>query len=395
MKLWFIKFGKALSALKREGLIRGGRRILTSFFALFRKVGSGDILFITGGLGDSALYRSWHVAEELELQGFKCAVTVQDNPFLLRYVERFSVFIFHRVMVTPSVRKMIEDIKVQHKTIIFETDDLVYDAEYLKHMDMMRNMNAFEKMQYQGGVGAEILADPYVSVCTTTTTYLADKLRDRGKKVFIVPNRLTKEDVHMASQITPHYSLPHSDTVAIGYFSGTKSHDKDFAVAAPALRDILEKYPQTRLLLAGPLESGSILASFTDRIEAIPYVPREEHFKNVARVDINIAPLEIGNPFCESKSELKFFEAGIVGVPTVASATQTFRDAIADGVDGCLASTGEEWYDRISRLVENENFRKNMGELAQRTTLLRYTTKSARNEEYYQFLRRHIKHVKI
>lgn len=390
MKLWFIKLGKALSALRREGLIRGGRRILTSFFALFRKVGSGDILFVTGGLGDSARYRSWHVAEELELQGFKCAVTVQDNPFLSRYVERFSVFIFHRVMVTPAVKRMIEDIKIHHKTIIFETDDLVYDAEYLKHMDMMRNMNAFEKMQYRGGVGAEILADSYVEVCTTATTYLADKLRERGKRVFIVPNRLTKEDVRIASQTVSHYLLPHMDAVVIGYFSGTKSHDKDFAVASPALRDILEKYAYTRLLLAGPLESGSILEPFSDRIEVIPYVPREEHFKNIARVDINIAPLETENPFCESKSELKFFEAGIVGVPTVASATQTFRESIADGVDGCLASTREEWYDRISRLVENENFRKNMGELAQRTTLLRYTTKSADNKEYYDFLREKI-----
>ena len=68
-----------------------------------------------------------------------------------------------------------------------------------------------------------------------------------------------------------------------------------------------------------------------------PFASWEKHLENIAGVDINIAPLEIGNPFCESKSELKFIEAGIVGVPTVAAATQTFREAIEDGVDGFVA----------------------------------------------------------
>lgn len=383
MRLWFIKFGKALSAIQKEGLVRGGQRVLTSFFALFRKVGRGDILFITGGLGDSARYRAWHVAEELEKQGFTCGVTVQDNPFLSRYADRFSVFIFHRVMVTASVRKIIARIKKQHKTIIFDTDDLVYDAEYFKHMDVMRNMNAFEKMQYQGGVGAEILADPYVFVCTTTTTYLADKLRERGKKVFIVPNRLCKGDIEISQKLKVKNQ---KSIVIIGYFSGTKSHDKDFAVVAPALARILQAHPQVRLLLAGPLESGSVLKPFTDRVEVVPYVPRAEHFGNIARCDINIAPLEMGNPFCEAKSQLKFFEAGIVSVPTVASATQTFREAISDGVDGCVATSREEWYDKLLRLVENEDFRRKMGELAYRTAMKKYTTENAENREYYEFI---------
>jgi hypothetical protein len=34
--------------------------------------------------------------------------------------------------------------------------------------------------------------------------------------------------------------------------------------------------------------------------------------------DLILAPLEFGNPFGEAKSELKFFEAALVGVPTIA-----------------------------------------------------------------------------
>ena len=82
MKLLLVKFGKAWSVLRRDGLLRGGKRGLAAFFLLFRRVRSGDVLFVSNGVGDSARYRTVNVAEELGSNGFRTAVTVQDNPFL-------------------------------------------------------------------------------------------------------------------------------------------------------------------------------------------------------------------------------------------------------------------------------------------------------------------------
>ena len=194
MKTLLIKGGKAISTIRREGLVKGGKRVASAFFAMFGKVGSGDILFITGGVGDSARYRTWRQAEELEIHGFRCSVTVQDNPFLPRYAGKFKIFIFHRVLFTPSVARMIEKIKAQKKEIIFETDDLVYDPKYLQHMDYFRKMNAFEKKLYENGVGGEILRDDYVKTAVATTSFLAGKLKEEGKKVFISKNKLSLAD---------------------------------------------------------------------------------------------------------------------------------------------------------------------------------------------------------
>ncbi|KKU54752.1 MAG: Glycosyltransferase, group 1 family protein [Candidatus Moranbacteria bacterium GW2011_GWE2_47_10] len=267
MKLLLIKAGKALSTIKREGVFQGGRRVATAFFALFRFVGKGDVLFITGGVGDSARYRCDHVAEELELQGFKCAVTVQDNPLLPNYAGKFKVFVFHRVLFTPAVQKLIENIKKQGKEIIFETDDLVYDPQYLKHMDYFHKMNSLEKKLYENGVGGEILSDPYVKVCTTTTSFLADKLKEKGKKVFIVPNKLSKKDTIIADKIIRYQlsvikkntlsnlnnqsSIIDNEKIRIGYFSGTISHNKDFATVTDALMEIMKKHQNVELLLVG------------------------------------------------------------------------------------------------------------------------------------------------
>ncbi len=191
MKTLLIKIGKAWSVIQRDGLVRGGRRVATAFAALFAPVAPGDILFISGGVGDSARYRTTHVAEELRLHGFGASVTVQDNPRLLGYADEFQVFILHRVLMTPKIARFIARVKALGKTIIFETDDLVYDPAFLVHMDYWHQMNTLERKLYAQGVGGEILADPHVTVATTTTSFLADKLRERGKEVFIVPNRLS------------------------------------------------------------------------------------------------------------------------------------------------------------------------------------------------------------
>lgn len=393
MKLLLIKAGKAFKTIQRDGIWRGGKRVIGSFFAMFAFVSKGQILFVTGGVGDSARYRTKHVSEELELNGFKCSVTIQDNPFLSSHVENFSVFVFHRVLFSPSVKKMIEKIKAQKKTIIFETDDLVHDPKYLEHMDYFKVMNSLEKKLYENGVGGEILNDPYVEVATTTTNFLAEKLREAGKKVFVVPNKLSKHDVEIAASILEAKKLKPEKlkAVRIGYFSGALSHNKDFATVTKVLKQLMEKHQNVELFLVGPLDIESELNVFGDRIKQFPYVTRDKHFANVASVDINIAPLEIDNPFCQSKSELKFFEAGIVNVPTVAAATAPFLEAINEGIDGFTANGEIEWTQKLEKLITNKQLRLSMGKRAHEKAIARYTTEKAGNEEYYKYLRECLK----
>jgi O-antigen biosynthesis protein len=387
MKSWSVKLGKGIGAMKRDGIWRGGKRSVQSFFKLFGKVGSGDILFISSGVGDSAKYRSERQAEELNLRGFKCGITVQDNPFLPRYADRFKIFIFQKTIYSKAVAKLIKNIKVQKKEIIFETDDLVFDPEYIRRMDFFEKMNALEKKQYETGVGSEILNDEYVKTCVTTTAYLAEKLKSRGKQVFVSKNKLSNFDEGVAENICSEKTKFGGEKVSIGYFSGTASHNKDFETVKDVLVFVLEKFPQTELNLFGPIEIYHIYDKFGDRVKKHPFASWEKHLENIASVDINIAPLEIGNPFCESKSELKFIEAGIVGVPTLAAATQTFQEAIEDGVDGFVAGDDEEWKEKLEKLISNPDLRKSMGQKAREKVLKNYTNKNSRSEEYYNYLR--------
>jgi glycosyltransferase involved in cell wall biosynthesis len=327
------------------------------------------------------------VAEELERQGFRTAVTIQENPFLKLYASKFSIFVFHRTLYTSEVAKLIAEIKKLKKEIIFETDDLLFDPECIRNSDYFKNISALEKGGYKNGIGGEILNDPYVKTCTTTTSFLAEKLKGTGKRVFVVSNKLSQEDVRLAEKVLEN-PKEEKGFIQVGYFSGSASHNRDFGVISEALVEIMEKYPEVRLLIVGPLELAGKILELEGRIDRLPFaVSRQKHFENISRADVNLAPLEIGDPFCEAKSELKFFEAGILKVPTVASATQAFCEAIQDSQDGFVANSKEEWTNKLEKLINNKELREEMGGMAREKALRKYSTQNADNKDYYNYLK--------
>lgn len=392
MKSFIVKFQKAWRMWKKSGFFGGigiglgyARTFLSAFF-----VGNGDILFISTGVGDSAYYRTHNVAEELEIHGFKVATTVSDNPNLSKLADKFKIFILHRTVYNKNIKELIEKAKQQKKEIIFDTDDLVHDPQYLTHMDYFQKMSKIEQEEYRNGIGAEIVNDPYVKVCTTTVAYLADKLREKGKRVIIVPNKFSQHELNLANKIVEK-KKNNDGFVKIIYSSGTLSHNKDFATIRNVLVDILKKHKNVKLLLMGPLNVPDDIPLPKEQVKIIPRVSRNELYAQLYRADISLVPLEIGNPFCESKSAIKFTEASIVGVPSVAVRNRTFSEAVEDGVDGFLADNPAEWMEKLEKLIEDENLRKEIGEKAREKVIRQYTNKNSHNEEYYQYIKSRLK----
>ncbi|HBO16983.1 MAG: Methyltransferase type 11 [Candidatus Moranbacteria bacterium GW2011_GWE2_35_2-] len=392
MKSFIVKIQKAWRMWKKSGFFRGigiGLEYAHTFLSAFF-VGSGDILFISTGVGDSAYYRTHNIAEELEIHGFKVAKTVSDNPNLSKLANKFKIFILHRTVYNKNIKKLIEKAKQQKKEIIFDTDDLVHDPQYLTHMDYFKKMSKIEQDEYRNGIGAEIVNDPYVKVCTTTVSYLADKLKEKGKRVIIVPNKFSEHELNLANKIFKK-KKNNDGFVKIIYSSGTLSHNKDFATIRNVIVDVLKKHRNVKLLLMGPLDVPDDISFPKEQVKIIPRVSRNELYAQLYRADINLVPLEIGNPFCESKSAIKFTESSIVGVPSVAVRNRTFSEAISDGVDGFLADNPEEWMNKIERLIEDEKLRKEMGKNAREKIIRQYTNKNSRNDEYYQYIKSKIK----
>jgi glycosyltransferase involved in cell wall biosynthesis len=188
----------------------------------------------------------------------------------------------------------------------------------------------------------------------------------------VIPNALNRSQIATAAEVaaTPRMADGH---IRIGYFSGSRTHQRDFAVCEAVLLDIMAQNSNVRFRLVGHLDLAPHWQRFADRIERIGLLTPEALLRSIAEVDINLAPLETGNPFCEAKSELKFFEAAVVGVPTVASATEPFATAIEDGVSGYIARDLADWRHVLELLTDSEDRRKAMGKAARARALARYS----------------------
>ncbi len=383
----FNKIGKVWSMIRQDGLFNSISRILKMMRVLFKSTGNGEVLIITSGLGDSALYRGRHVAEELSEHGFVAKTTTQDNLFLLKSLDRFDVFVLHRVTCSVKIEQFLKLAKEKGKTVLFETDDLTFDIAYIKNSNAFENMNAFEKSQYDEKKIKCLFNNSQIKYATTTTEKLFRHLNKKNKNVFIVPNKLSKADVKVADKIL---NKNKNNEVIIGYFSGSASHDRDFTVVSNVLIRVLKEYKQVKLFIGGPIKLGDEFEKFSNRIVYKTYTERHKHFENVASCDINIAPLEIGDDFCESKSEIKFTEAGLLQVPTVASSTEVFKKAIRNGENGFVAESENEWYFMLKSLIENKKLRTTIAAEARKTILNKYLTISDGNKEYYNFLRQKI-----
>jgi glycosyltransferase involved in cell wall biosynthesis len=392
MQSILVKLGKIFSTFKQEGFWGGikksGHYFELSFDLIFR-ITPGDVLIISGGIGDSAYYRAFNQAEELKQHGIKTAVTLQENPRLLRLVDDFRIFIFRRTLETALTQKVIQEIKTQKKVIIFETDDLVFDLKCIQNTELYKTkMTELEKRQYQKGLGLEILADAYVKNCVTSTSYLAKILESYGKKVFVSKNKISQKEVSLAQKLVAKKQKNKSTEIRIGYFSGTSSHDRDFEQITKPLLNILKKYSSVKLVLGGPLKINVDFEKYATKIERLPLVSREKYYANLCNVDINLAPLVLGDLFCEAKSEIKFLEAGILQVPTVATKNQTFSECIVDGVDGFLAENEKEWQAKLEQLIKDDKLRLRMGKGAQNKIIKDFTIENSHNENYYAFLRK-------
>jgi glycosyltransferase involved in cell wall biosynthesis len=209
-----------------------------------------------------------------------------------------------------------------------------------------------------------------------------ESLRDRIKELFpempvyVNRNAVSDEMVRQADFALKRVSKVDDGSVRIIYMSGTRTHNEDFAQCVAALDRLLQAHSRVRLMIVGHLDLPERLHRWSDRLEVTPLIPWQELPKLMRRADINLAPLELENAFTDCKSELKYFESGLLELPTVASQVAAFQFAITPGQNGFLCRSEQDWFDAIERLVLSPELRRRIGSNARQDVLARYTTRS-------------------
>ncbi|WP_425102315.1 glycosyltransferase family protein [Tropicibacter sp. S64] len=288
-----------------------------------------------------------------------------------------DLIVLFRAEWSPPVEALYSAAQARGVPVIFDIDDLVFDPAYMKpgYIAYLDSLPPPQRALWEARAENYRRALAEADGAWVSTEALAEHARRVNPAVQVVPNGLAAGRIRRAEEgLKQALSRPDDGLLRIGYASGSPSHDRDFAPLAPVLADLLHRHPNLRLTLIGHIEASRFAAldAVRGQIEHRPEVPFEDLPQALSDIAINLAPLEPGNPFCDAKSELKYFEAALVGVPTVASPTPPFAAAIEDGVTGFLAATEAEWLDRLSRLIDSPDTRATLARAARRQALERF-----------------------
>lgn len=320
-----------------------------------------DVLFINGcALPHPPRYRVTHQREQL-WAGDVSNNEVFYTELTLQLVRLYRVFIFYRCPFTDTIGKFIEEAKANNKVVLYDIDDLLIDRSYTTSIKYLETMGEEERNSYYHGIDLNQKTLKMCDGAITTTERMAEELGKYVPSVYINRNVASEEMLQLSEKAVLNVEEKKDDKIRIGYFSGSITHNDDFKMILPILVNLMDRYGNLVLVVVGDLDLPKELDRFKDRIENQPFGSWKKLPDMIARVDINIAPLE-SNIFNEAKSENKWVEAALVKVPTVASNLGAFARMIQNGETGFLCSTGAEWERVLSNLIEDENIRKRIGE---------------------------------
>jgi len=343
--------------------------------------GTTNILFIAGEPDTpGATYRCNRLADAAQAAGYStrikaCADVGVDD---LQWATIASLW---RVEFSGHVDILLTLAKEYGVTTIFDTDDLVF-LPHLARMDIIDGIRSIGATEHRI---EQVFTDmrrtmQRCALCVTTTEELAHALRPYQPLTHVLPNSFDIP-AHTCSRLHFRMHTPEDALIRIGYATGSRTHQRDFAPIAPALAEVLRLRPQARLVLFKDATHGNpvlltdefpALRGLEHQIEWRMLVPLAELPAELARFDISIAPLQTGNVFCEAKSEIKFSESALVNTPLIASPTGPFRRAIQHGLTGFLADTQQEWTKALLTLIDNPALRQQIGRNAYHATLWRF-----------------------
>lgn len=274
-----------------------------------------------------------------------------------RDVERMNdydvIFIYRGALMTRGIRyeKLLRQSRAK---LIFDFDDAVW---LLKVSDANRRFGWMKdpgKTSRLIGMSDQVFAG---------NEYLANYARGFNRNVIVMPTTIDTDEY-----------LPRQrradGPVVIGW-SGSITTIEHFQFAVPVLKAIKEKY--------GDRVTFRVIGDSNFRmpelgIEGLPW-RKETELEDLWAVDIGIMPLP-NDEWAQGKCGLKGLQYMALGIPTLMSPVGVNSKIITPGKDGFLPSGMEEWISQLSRLIEDEELRRTMGDAARNTVVQEYSRKA-------------------
>ncbi len=342
-------------------------------------------------------YRIDLKAEHLRAAGYETRVYryPEQTQKLIDDLWETDLLIVHRAPAFPDLIDVVQRARAMGIASVYDIDDLIFDSAHFPPPLSSYDGQISEAMHLGLACGAPMF-EHAMSLCDfglASTDALRPFVARRviSGKAFVARNALSA--MHMKFATKPQPSRP-KDRVTIFYGSGTKAHKEDFrTLIEPALLRLGARFgANLHVAIIGHIDISDALRNCGCTIAvAEPSSDLQDYWCNLRLADINLAMLE-RTTFNDCKSEIKWLEAAMMGIPSVVSRSATYEQAIVDGETGFLCDTADDFARTLERLVKDAALRMRVGDAARRVALERFSI--AAQADNYRAIVAEIEHAR-
>ena len=378
---YFADTVKKYGVLAKANRVRDGQAIIAEFCDVVTSMDGLErlpsrpvdsvALFALMDLPQCKVYRVDQKVEQLKNAGFKVSIynANTDLSMFLAEIRQFQAVIFYRLAPLRAVVTAIKAARNLGLITFYEIDDLLFLAnEYPGTLESYAGQITRETFDMLAmGVPLFLSAMRMCDYAIASTPSLSREMAPfvNSGQAFVHRNGMGADHSRYLDYVPRIRGS--GEPVTIFYGSGTRAHKEDFQqLIEPALIEIARRHGKAvSFVMIGWLPISDVFRAAAHSLTVIePIFDLHEYWTLLREADINLAVLRPSlNVDC--KSEIKWMEAALFGVPSVVSRTATYAEVIEEGRTGFMCDTVAQWVATLDRLVRDATLRSAVGLAAQ------------------------------
>jgi len=314
-----------------------------------------EIAFLTSRLDKpSTKFRVRSYLPLLAKEGIKSKVL----PLSGKTVSRWKTFHFLNQYDVAFIQKKLffpwELIFIRHrsKKLLYDFDDAVM----FKKGERMDPANPIRRKRFERTIR---LCDWVIA----GNSYLQNEARIFSDRVSVLPTPVDTE------KYFPREQNSRRKEVTIGWL-GSKSTVNYLKPLIPVFSELEARFPQVSLKLVSdnfPEMEG---------LRAVKKIwKKDEEIQDLQSFDIGIMPLP-DDPWTKGKCGFKLLQYQAAGLPVICSPVGVNSEFVTEGINGYLATSPQEWVDKLSWLIASLELRVRMGKMGRENVVKKYSLKA-------------------
>ena len=194
-------------------------------------------------------------------------------------------------------------------------------------------------------------------------SYLQNEARIFSDRVSVLPTPVDTE------KYFPREQNSRRKEVTIGWL-GSKSTVNYLKPLIPVFSELEARFPQVSLKLVSdnfPEMEG---------LRAVKKIwKKDEEIQDLQSFDIGIMPLP-DDPWTKGKCGFKLLQYQAAGLPVICSPVGVNSEFVTEGINGYLATSPQEWVDKLSWLIASLELRVRMGKMGRENVVKKYSLKA-------------------